>query len=431
MKKIAISTLGCKTNQFESAAMGEAVRNRGFQIVPFTDAADIYIINTCTVTAKTDAESRRLIRRAQRQNASAEIVVTGCYAQIAAGEISRLPGVSLVLGNSEKKSLIDFLDAFDGTRQVVVSDIAHEKNADVAILETFAEHTRAFLQVQNGCNEFCSYCIVPYVRGRSRSVAPQSALEGVATFAEKGFREVVLTGIHLGAYGLDLDPATSLLALVRAIEEQKLISRLRLGSLEPNDVSDELIHLIGNSEIICPHFHIPLQSGSDRVLHEMNRHYTTAFYSGLVAKLMAAAPQTCIGTDVIVGFPGESDTDFETSRNFLEALPLAYFHVFPFSPRDKTPAATMSGQIDPQVIKERAKVLRQLSDFKKRTYFNSFLGKELAVLVQNREAGGELKGLSRNYVPVILGGGDSLLNAEVSVRVTDIRRDHVRGRVKE
>ena len=429
MKKIAISTLGCKTNQFESAAMGEAVRKRGFQIVPFTDVADIYIINTCTVTAKTDAESCRLIRRAQRQNASAKIVVTGCYAQIAAEKISRLPGVNLVLGNSEKKEITDFLEELDVAQKVVVSDISLEKSADGEILETFSEHTRAFLQVQNGCNEFCSYCIVPYVRGRSRSVAQESALEGVRTFAEKGFKEVVLTGIHLGAYGLDLDPQTSLLALVAAIEKRTLVTRLRLGSLEPTDISDKLIELISSSPIICPHFHIPLQSGSDQVLRKMNRRYTSSFYGGIVDKLMAAAPGACIGTDVIVGFPGESENDFENTHSFLEALPLAYFHVFPFSPRDKTPAATMSEQVDPRVIKERAKALRKLSDLKKRIYFNSFLGQELAVLVQNREAGGKLKGLARNYVPVILDGGDSLLNTEVRVRVTEVMRDLVRGEV--
>lgn len=429
MKKIAISTLGCKTNQFESAAMGEAVRKRGFQIVPFTDVADIYIINTCTVTAKTDAESCRLIRRAQRQNASAKIVVTGCYAQIAAEKISRLPGVNLVLGNSEKKEITDFLEELDVAQKVVVSDISLEKSADGEILETFSEHTRAFLQVQNGCNEFCSYCIVPYVRGRSRSVAQESALEGVRTFAEKGFKEVVLTGIHLGAYGLDLDPQTSLLALVAAIEKRMLVTRLRLGSLEPTDISDKLIELISSSPIICPHFHIPLQSGSDQVLRKMNRRYTSSFYGGIVDKLMAAAPGACIGTDVIVGFPGESENDFENTHSFLEALPLAYFHVFPFSPRDKTPAATMSEQVDPRVIKERAKALRKLSDLKKRIYFNSFLGQELAVLVQNREAGGKLKGLARNYVPVILDGGDSLLNTEVRVRVTEVMRDLVRGEV--
>jgi len=429
MKKIAISTLGCKTNQFESAAMGEAVRKRGFQIVPFNDVADIYIINTCTVTAKTDAESCRLIRRAQRQNASAKIVVTGCYAQIAAEKISRLPGVNLVLGNSEKKEITDFLEELDVAQKVVVSDISLEKSADGEILETFSEHTRAFLQVQNGCNEFCSYCIVPYVRGRSRSVAQESALEGVRTFAEKGFKEVVLTGIHLGAYGLDLDPQTSLLALVAAIEKRTLVTRLRLGSLEPTDISDKLIELISSSPIICPHFHIPLQSGSDQVLSKMNRRYTSSFYGGIVDKLMAAAPGACIGTDVIVGFPGESENDFENTHSFLEALPLAYFHVFPFSPRDKTPAATMSEQVDPRVIKERAKALRKLSDLKKRIYFNSFLGQELAVLVLNREAGGKLKGLARNYVPVILDGGDSLLNTEVRVRVTEVMRDLVRGEV--
>ncbi len=431
MKKIAITTLGCKTNQFESAAMGEAVLKQGFQIVPFADVADIYIINTCTVTAKADAESCRLIRRARRQNASARIVVTGCYAQTSSDKIRHLPGVSLILGNSEKKAIADFLADIDETQKIVVSDISLEKQTEGVTLETFAEHTRAFLQVQNGCDEFCSYCIVPYVRGRSRSVMLDNALEGVRTFAEKGFKEVVLTGIHLGAYGLDLNPSKRLLYLVAAIEEQKLVPRLRIGSLEPTDISDALIELLAKAQIICSHFHIPLQSGSDGVLLRMNRQYNSNFYGNIVGKLEKAIPAACIGTDVIVGFPGESEDEFEQTYHFLESLPLAYFHVFPFSPRDRTPAAQMNGQVDPRIIKERAKALRKLSDLKKRSYFNSFMGKELAVLVQNREADGTLKGLSRNYVPVILNGPDSLLNTEVKVRVSDVLRDHVRGEVVE
>lgn len=427
MKKVAITTLGCKTNQFESAAMSESVRKQGFQIVPFGEAADIYIINTCTVTAKTDAESCRLIRRARRQNASARIVVTGCYAQVASEKISHLPGVSLVLGNSEKKGIAGFLEGIDEAQKIVVSDISLEEHSGGVTLETFAEHTRAFLQVQNGCDAFCSYCIVPHVRGRSRSVPPESAMEGVETFAEKGFKEVVLTGIHLGAYGLDLDPPKSLLELIAAIEERKLVSRLRIGSLEPTDVTDSFIEFLSTSKIVCPHFHIPLQSGDDQVLWRMNRHYNTAFYGSVIGKLVASIPEVCIGTDVIVGFPGESEGEFENTYRFLESLPLSYFHVFPFSPRDKTPAAEMNDQVNIGVIKERAKVLRRLSDLKKRSYFSSFLGKELEVLVQNREASGSLKGLARNYASVILDGADSLLNTEVRVRITEVSRDHVRG----
>jgi threonylcarbamoyladenosine tRNA methylthiotransferase MtaB len=427
MKKVAITTLGCKTNQFESAAMVESVRKQGFLMVPFSEAADIYIINTCTVTAKTDSESCRLIRRARRQNATARIVVTGCYAQIAFEKISHLPGVSLVLGNSEKKGITGFLEEIDETQKIVVSDISQEKHAEGFKLETFAEHTRAFLQVQNGCNAFCSYCIVPYVRGRSRSVAPESVLDGVETFAEKGFKEVVLTGIHLGAYGLDLDPPKSLLELIAAIEERKLVSRLRIGSLEPTDIHDTFIKFLSGSKMVCPHFHIPLQSGDDQVLWKMNRHYTSDFYCSVIERLLASIPEACIGTDVIAGFPGESEREFENTCHFLESLPLSYFHVFPFSPREKTPAAKMNGQVKDGVVKERAKVLRRLSDLKKRSYFNNFLGKELEVLVQNREESGSLKGLARNYVPVILDGADSLINTEVRVRITEVSLDHVRG----
>jgi threonylcarbamoyladenosine tRNA methylthiotransferase MtaB len=344
-----------------------------------------------------------------------------------------MPGVTLILGNSEKKGIVDFIAEMDTdeTQKIVVSDISLVKETEGVTLETFAEQTRAFLQVQNGCNQFCSYCIVPYVRGRSRSVKPDNLLEGVRTFAEKGFKEVVLTGIHLGAYGLDLNPSKRLLDLLATIEERKLVPRLRIGSLEPTDITDPMIELLAKAQIICPHFHIPLQSGSDGVLLRMNRCYSSGFYGNLVGKLEKAIPAACIGTDVIVGFPGESEGEFEQTRHFLESLPIAYFHVFPFSARDKTPAAEMSGQVAPGIIKERARVLRTLSDLKKRSFFNSLKGKELAVLVQNRGADGALKGLSRNYAPVALNGPDSLLNTEVKVRVSAVFRDHLRGEVVE
>jgi threonylcarbamoyladenosine tRNA methylthiotransferase MtaB len=427
MKKVAITTLGCKTNQFESAAIAESVANKGFRIVPFSEFADIYVINTCTVTAKSDAESRRLIGRAYRRNAAARIVVTGCYAQLAFEEIRNLSGVSLVLGNNEKGEIAELLEKIEGEQQVLVSDIFQEQHPEGVKLETFAEHTRAFLQVQNGCDAFCSYCIVPYVRGKSRSVKLDDAIEGVVTFMEKGFKEVVLTGIHLGMYGMDLDPSLNLLNLLYAIEERTAITRLRLGSLEPAEVNDSLIDFLANSNIICPHFHIPLQSGNDQVLARMNRDYTTGFYRDVIEKLRSVIPDVCIGTDIIAGFPGESEHEFETTFQFLESLPLAYFHVFPFSPRQQTPAATMSGQVKGSVIKERAKILRNLSDLKRETYYKSFEGRELQVLVQSKEADGSFKGLSRNYIPVSISGAGCSINSEVKVRLRKVGKNSVRG----
>lgn len=427
MKRVAITTLGCKINQFESAAMTEMLVNEGFATVPFEEVADYYVINTCTVTAKTDAESRRLIRRAQRSNPHARIVVTGCYAQVNAAEVGKIPGVHLVIGNSEKRGIAGFLRDEVAAGSVVVADIARETDGGGIPLETFSEHTRAFLQVQNGCDFFCSYCIVPYARGRSRSVPFAEVLAGIRRFAEMGYREVVLTGIHLGGYGLDLIPERSLLELLTEAEHSMPLERLRIGSVEPIEFSDELTAFLASSRKICRHFHIPLQSGDDQVLGRMNRRYSTAFYREVVERLRAAVPDACIGADIIAGFPGESEKEFERTYHFIESLPLAYLHVFPFSARPGTPAATMDEQLNPAVIKERAQLLRRLSERKRRAYFRSFIGKKLEVLVQEDLGDGMVKGLSRNYIPVVFGGDGSLLNTEVDVVVADVIRDGVRG----
>jgi threonylcarbamoyladenosine tRNA methylthiotransferase MtaB len=427
MKKISFVTLGCKTNQFESAAMTEAARKEGYQIVSAGDAADICVINTCTVTAKTDAESRRLIRRALRANPAARIVVTGCYAQIAAEEISTMPGVALIIGNTEKRELLQLLRNLGEEQQIKVADISQVRKTGPLILETFAEHTRAFLQVQNGCDSRCSYCIVPHVRGPSRSVCLDDALEGIRTFARQGFQEVVLTGIHLGAFGLDLAPATSLRELLSIAENEKIVPRLRLGSIEPTEISAELIELIATGQTLCPHLHIPLQSGDDGVLAAMNRPYNSDFFRELISKLIAAAPSLCIGTDIIAGFPGETAEAFERGYCFLEKLPLAYFHVFPFSPRQGTPAATMPDPVPPAVVKKRAEALRILSLRKKRDYFESFLGREVQVLIQEKRKGGNLKGLSRNYLSVAISGHTAPVNSEIAVRIIEIDKDQLIG----
>lgn len=415
--KVAITTLGCKTNQFESAAMAEKLGKEGFEMVSFEETADIYVINTCTVTARTDAESRRLIRRAMRRNAAARIVVTGCYAQVAPTELEKMDGVNLIVGNAEKKDIARLLWELGEERKTVVSDISREHRAEVLPLESFAEHTRAFLQVQNGCDAFCSYCIVPHARGRSRSVPPEDVLEGYAIFAGKGFREIVLTGIHLSGYGRDLTPPSSLLQLLQSIGERRLTPRLRLGSLEPMEIGDELIDFIAASPDICPHLHIPLQSGDDEVLRRMNRHYSSEYFHDLLMRITRRIPDICIGVDIIAGFPGETEQEFAQTLAFAESLPLAYMHVFPFSSRPGTPAATMPRAVRPAVISERARQLRLVSDRKKAQYARSFIGKEVRVLVQSSGGDGLLTGLSRHYLPVSFAGPESLHNQEVPVTV--------------
>lgn len=428
-KKIAITTLGCKINQFESAAMTEALEQNGYSMVPFSDIADVYVINSCTVTAKTDAESRRLIRRATRLNPDARVVVTGCYAQLSSDDLLNTPGVSLILGNTEKRDIAGFIKGIEELDRptAVVSDISQQKSGESATLESFAEHTRAFLQVQNGCDSRCAYCIVPYARGASRSVAPQVALEGISSFVSKGFQEIVLTGIHLGGYGLDLNPSTDLLSLMILIKEQGLVNRLRVGSVEPTEVPQEMIRFMAESDMVCPHLHLPLQSGSDGVLSRMSRGYDTALFRRVVESLVREIPDICIGTDVIAGFPGETDAEFNEGYQFIEELPLAYLHVFPFSQRPGTPAATMTPQVHSRVIKERAEALRLLSERKKNAYAESFIGRELQVLMQ-KDAGGT-KGLCRNYLSVLVEGAEGLVNTEVPVLITGARGGELVGRV--
>lgn len=427
MKKIAITTLGCKINQFESAAMTQALEKDGFSIVPFSEPADIYLINSCTVTAKTDAESRRLIRRATRLNPDAKVVVTGCYAQMSGAEILELPGVNLVLGNSEKRDIVALLKEAGDEPKSVVSDIFQARSGEGTPLETFAEHTRAFLQVQNGCDARCAYCIVPFARGASRSVAPAEAVQGMAAFVAQGFKEIVLTGIHLGGYGLDLTPATDLLGLLKLAEERVPVNRVRVGSVEPTEVPPEMVAFLAGSEKVCPHLHLPLQSGSDAVLARMNRGYDTKLFRDVVHSLVQAVPDICIGTDIIAGFPGETDAEFEETYRFLDELPLAYLHVFPFSLRPGTPAATMKPQVQSRVIKDRAEALRLLSERKNHVYAGRFVGRDLQVLVQ-RDAGGR-KGLSRNYLPVLVEDAESLVNREVTVRITGVQGGELRGRL--
>lgn len=414
--RVAITTLGCKTNQFESAAMSESLAAAGYETVPFNQSADVYIINTCTVTAKSDAESRRLIRRAARLNPASQVVVTGCYAQLAAKELAGLPNVSLVIGNSEKKGIAVLLENLDAAAKIQVSDIAREKVTAGLHLESFSEHTRAFLQIQNGCDSFCSYCIVPYARGRSRSVPFDDVLAGARKSVAAGFSEVVLTGIHLGAYGLDLNPARSLFELIQKIDAEGFVSRLRIGSLEPNEVTAGLIRLLATSKNICPHLHLPLQSGSARVIQAMGRGYDPAFITALVTKVVAEVADISIGFDIIAGFPGESDAEHTETMALINSLPIAYMHVFPYSSRPGTAAAEMPGYLHPSVVKRRAEELRTLGERKKREFAERFIGRHLQVLVQ----GDGRSGIARNYLTVELEGDAAISGNEEVVRITGV-----------
>jgi len=407
MFKFAVATLGCKVNQCESAGISETMAVRGMTLVPFKEEADCYIINTCTVTGRTDYQSRQLIRRAIKRNPAAAVLVTGCYAQRAPEEIARIPGVRIIAGNAEKSRISELIQELaEGKEpQVRVGDIRRETRFSTLSAAAFPEHTRAFLKIQDGCNAFCSYCIVPQARGASRSLRPVEVEERIASLATKGYREVVLTGIHLGAYGRDLIPPTDLAAVVRRVAKAHPVERLRLSSIEPREVTDELISLIGSSGVVCRHLHIPLQSGDDGILAAMNRDYNAAFFRDLIRKVHAAVPDIAVGIDVIAGFPGETETAFANTLRLVEGLPVAYLHVFPYSRRPGTPAAAMPNQVPETEKKRRAEQLRRIGTAKRQAFAERFIGAPLAVLVEGRKekSTGFSIGFSDNYIPIACG----------------------------
>jgi threonylcarbamoyladenosine tRNA methylthiotransferase MtaB len=423
MTTAAIITLGCKVNQCESAYLGERLRGAGYRIVPFSGRAELYCINTCAVTSRAATESRQLIRRALRQNPEARVVVTGCYAQIAPAEIAALPGVSLILGTGEKLALLEYLaDPMSGATPAVHAGDPPHGIPQPLVLSAFAQRTRAFLKVQDGCDAFCSYCIVPHARGRSRSIPAALVLEQVEGFLAGGFQEIVLTGIHLGQWGRDLEPPLDLTSLIRDIFAQCPPPRLRLSSLEPGEVTGELLDLMASEPRLCPHLHVPLQSGDAAILGEMNRTYHPGLYRDLVLDAVARIPDLAVGADLLVGFPGETDACFLRTCRLAASLPLAYLHVFPFSPRPGTPAAVMEGRVPPPVIRTRSALLRELDRTKRRAFMGRFLGTVRPVLLEGRRAaeGGRL-GFSDNYIPVLVKSGDVCENQLLMARFEEIQ----------
>lgn len=426
----SVVTLGCKTNQFESVSMEEKLAAAGYRQVPFEEGADLVVVNTCTVTAATDSQSRNLIRRARRHNLDCRVIVTGCYAQVDPEAIRRIPGVSVVLGNDDKKDLLAYLEKNHADQVVEVSDIRSVDQAVPHEINSFAERSRAFVQIQNGCDAYCSYCIIPFARGSSRSAPVDQVLAQVRRLASNGYPEVVLTGIHIGNYGADLDPQLSLVELVRRLERETGVARLRLGSIEPTEIPDELIEAIDRSSIICPHLHIPLQSGDDRVLERMNRHYTADDFYRLVERINRQLPDLALGLDVISGFPGETEKEFDNTCRLIDSLPVSYLHVFPYSRRPGTPAAGMNGQVPGDVARERAARLRVLSETKQQEYGRRFIGRELEVVVEKGE-GRSRKGLTRTYLPVSFMCPSDWAGDTARIEVTGCRGGHLEGVVCE
>ncbi len=431
-KKIAITTLGCKVNQFESAAFLSELAQREVELVPFSSPAEIYIINTCAVTARAEVQSRQLIRQALRTNPEARLIVTGCYAQIAAQEILDIADSPIcIVGNGCKHRLVDVaLADRHCDLEMHLGDIAgHKEICPLTVTSFGARRTRAYLKVQDGCNSFCSYCIVPYARGRSRSLALDKVVAQAEIFADQGYKEQVLTGIHLGHYGRDLTPKTNLCELLARLLARNLPVRYRLSSLEPTEITEELLTIMAESPAVMPYLHIPLQSGDDRILQRMNRNYNAATFATVVENSVARLPDVAIGVDVLVGFPGEDEGAFRNTYNLIESLPVSYLHVFPYSKRPGTPAATMPDQVVKADKEERVALLRDLDHKKRTAFFRHHLGSLRQVLVEKRKQGCLLRGYTDNYIPVSFEGNNALVNQLVPVRLEELMADGVLGKV--
>ncbi len=423
--RIAFATVGCRLNQFETDALRGKAQTAGHEVVTFEAVADAYVINTCTITAEADADSRQLARRAVRRNPAALVAVTGCYAQAAPETVAAIPGVDLVLGNAEKPELLDRLAAAEkGAARIQVGEVRRQRRIDEYGPGIDADRTRAFLKIQDGCNYRCSFCIVPAVRGPNRSQPLDRVVAEIRRLHAAGFPEVVLTGIHLGTYGRDLDPSTTLEALCRRLAELPEAPRIRLSSLDPHEVRPDLIRLLAEAPRFCRHLHLPLQSGDEQVLRRMRRGHTAAQFRALVERLVAEVPGIAVTGDVIVGFPGESDGAFQNTVDLLQGLPIAGMHVFGYSPRPGTDAASYAGQLPRVVRAERSRTLRAMVAAKAQAFRRRFVGEVLEVAVLDRGEQGEvLEGLSDNYLRVWFPGAASFRS-----RLAKVRLEAVTGR---
>ena len=429
--RVAFATLGCRLNQFETDLMADAFRADGYATVPFRAAADVYVVNTCTVTARADADSRRLIRQAMRRNPLAFVVATGCYAQANPQALLGIEGVDLVLGNAEKGEVLRYLRdfAWGSPPRAVVGDIGALRTFQAAAAPTDVSRTRPFLKVQDGCDFACAFCIIPRVRGPNRSLPPEAAVAEAGRLAAAGHPEVVLTGVNLGTYGWDLKPRIRLSDLVRRILAESDLPLLRLSSLHPHEVREDLIGLMAESGRICRHLHLALQSGDDGILRAMARSYRARHFRQTVRSAIDAAPGVAIGADVIVGFPGETEEAFQNTVALLAELPVAYLHVFTYSKRAGTRAATMPDQAPPEVKARRNAVLRALGREKSLAFRRRAVGQVLpAVVLSERDrATGRLTALTDNYIPVLVEAEDRLQGQAVRIRVEQAASAQVTG----
>jgi threonylcarbamoyladenosine tRNA methylthiotransferase MtaB len=434
MKKIQIHTFGCKVNQYESASFHSRFSELGHHIVSSGNESDIIVINTCSVTGKAGAQSRQAIRKAVRDNPDAKIVITGCYSQMSGEELQSMPELEgrsvCIIGNGDKHFLVDAALKEDFVPIALPKPLTQNTEISPLPMRSFGTRTRAYLRIQDGCNSYCSYCIVPYTRGRSRSLTPAEVLKQAAVFAEEGYREIVITGIHVGNYGLDLSEDVDISSIMDRLCRQTPDVRFRLSSIEPTEISNNLLQAMAINRNFMPHLHIPLQSGSDDILLRMNRQYTTERFAEIVDLCRNRIEDIAIGIDILAGFPGETDKLFSSTLSFLEDMDFTYLHVFPYSKRPGTPAADFPDQIAGDRKEIRVKCLRQLSDQKKEIFYRRFMGSIRPVLVEGkRNNKGLLKGFTDNYIPVEFEGDENLQNSVVQVQLVDAETTTTSGRI--
>ena len=432
-KKVDLHNLGCKVNAYEVEAMQQLLENAGYETVPFEEGADVYVINTCTVTNIADRKSRQMLHKAKKMNPDAIVVATGCYAQADTEKLKEDTAVDLILGNNQKTQIVEALEEYEKehAKQVQVIEINHTKEYEELSISSTAEHVRAYIKVQDGCNQFCTYCIIPFARGRVRSRKIEEVLSEVETLAAKGYKEVVLTGIHLSSYGVDFpkEERESLLSLIQAVSRVEGISRIRLGSLEPRIITEEFLEGIVKTGKVCPHFHLSLQSGCNKTLKNMNRRYSAQEYAEKCELIRKFYPAPALTTDVIVGFPQETEEDFEESYEFVKKIHFYETHIFKYSRRHGTKAASMDGQLTEAAKAQRSDRMLELHEIRAREYEEAMIGKKMELLLEEEiEIDGRpwYVGHSREYVRAVISKTDAhRVNDLVTVKAVAFVRDHI------
>jgi len=431
---VAFATLGCRVNHYETEAMAEKFIREGYKVTDFENFADVYVINTCSVTNMSDKKSRQIISRARRKNEKAIIAAVGCYSQVSPEEVSKIEGVDVVLGTRNKGDVVYYVNkAKDEQKpQLMVGEVLKNKKFEELNIEEYQDKTRAFLKIQDGCNRFCAYCLIPYTRGTTCSKDPQKVLDEIKKLCEHGFKEIILSGIHTASYGVDLEGNITLITLLEEIEKMNGIERVRIGSIEPSFFTDEVIEKMKNMKKLCPQFHLSLQSGCDSTLKRMNRRYTAKEYENAVNKIRGNLKDASITTDVIVGFPGETDEEFNETYEYLKKIKLTKTHIFKFSPRKGTKAAEMPKQLDGNVKDKRSKALIELNAKNEGDFSEYLVGRELDVLIEQEVSSkpGVFEGYTRNYVKVeIVNGNKDMIGNIIHCKIEDANGEYVVGKM--